>query len=62
MPSFWLSLRHGALYAAIVTARKTLSLLVRAVIAGFGQAGHIEFDRIAAFVASGGKQTTNNAG
>lgn len=45
-----------------LAARKRLSVLARAVVAGFGQTGHVEFDRIAAFVASGGKETTNNAG
>jgi hypothetical protein len=45
-----------------LAARKKLSFLARAVVAGFGQAGHVEFDRIAAFVAAGGKETTNNAG
>jgi len=45
-----------------LAARKKLSFLARAVVAGFGQAGHVEFDRITAFVASGGNETTNNAG
>ncbi len=39
-----------------------LLFLVRAVVAGFGQAGQVEFDRIAALVASGSKETTNNTG
>jgi hypothetical protein len=31
--------------------------LVRAVVAGVGQAWHVEFDRVAAFVAAGRKAT-----
>ena len=42
--------------------REKLSFLGRIVIAGFGQARHVEFDWVAAFVASGGKEATNNAG
>jgi hypothetical protein len=45
-----------------LAARKKRSFLARAVVAGFGQARRVEFDRITAFVASGGKETTNNAG
>jgi hypothetical protein len=37
--------------------QQLLSLLVLAVVTGVGQARHIEFDRIAAFVASGCKAT-----
>jgi hypothetical protein len=47
---------------SLLAARKKLSCLARAVVAGFGQAGHVEFDRIATLIASGGKETTNNAG
>jgi hypothetical protein len=43
-------------------APKKLSFLGRAVIAGFGQARHVEFDWIAALIAADGKETTNNAG
>jgi hypothetical protein len=42
--------------------RRRLSFLARAVVAGVRQAWHIELDWGAAFVASGGKETTNNAG
>ena len=42
--------------------QRRFSFLARAVVAGVRQAWHVEFDRIAAFVASGGKETTNNAG
>ena len=36
-----------------------LSFLARAVIAGVGQARHVEFDWVAAFVASRDKETPN---
>src|ERR1700730_487461 len=36
------------------------SFLARAVVAGVRQAWHVEFDRVAAFVATGGKETTND--
>jgi hypothetical protein len=36
---------------------RLLSFLVRAVVTGIGQARHVEFDRVAAFVASGRKAT-----
>src|ERR1700730_18093445 len=38
-------------------APRVLSFLVRAVVTGIGQARHVEFDRVAAFVASGRKAT-----
>ncbi|PZR88747.1 MAG: hypothetical protein DLM68_06970 [Hyphomicrobiales bacterium] len=47
-------------WISVLAAR--LSFLARAVVAGAGQAWHVEFDRVAAFVASGGKEATNNAG
>jgi hypothetical protein len=53
---------HSAPQAVSVHAARRLSFLARAVVAGFGQAGHIESDRITAFVASGGKEITNNTG
>ena len=46
----------------LFAARKKFSFLGRAFIAGFGQARQVEFDRVATFVASGDKETTNNAG
>ena len=49
-------------WISVLAARKKLSFLARAVVAGVGQAWHVEFDRVAAFVASGGKETTKNAG
>jgi hypothetical protein len=42
-------------------ARRKLSFLGRAVVAGVRQAWHVEFDRVAAFVASDGNETTNYA-
>jgi hypothetical protein len=42
---------------AAPTAPRLLSFLVRAVVTGIGQARHVEFDRVAAFVASGRKAT-----
>lgn len=47
-------------WISVLAAR--LSLLARAVVAGVRQAWHVEFDRVATFVASGGKETTNYAG
>jgi hypothetical protein len=52
-------MRPRAADLAPLPARKKRSFLTRAVVAGFGQAGRVEFDRITAFVATGGKETTN---
>jgi hypothetical protein len=40
-----------------LTAPRWLSFLVGAIVTGIGQARHVEFDRVAAFVASGHKAT-----
>src|SRR5262249_38584465 len=37
--------------------RRWLSFLVGAIVTGIGEARHVEFDRVAAFVASGHKAT-----
>jgi hypothetical protein len=57
-------LRFGALcfkarnsLLTTLTAPLWLSILVGAVVTGIGQARHVEFDRVAAFVASGHKAT-----
>ena len=44
-------------FHAARAAPRWLSFLVLAVVTGVGQARHVEFDRVAAFVASGRKAT-----
>jgi hypothetical protein len=44
-----------------LTSPRWLSFLVGAVVTGIGQARHVEFDRVAAFVASGHKATKDEA-
>lgn len=44
-------------FHAARAAPRWLSFLVLAVVTGVGQARHVEFDRVAAFIASGHKAT-----
>jgi hypothetical protein len=45
-----------------LTAPLWLSFLAGAIVTGIGQARHVEFDRVAAFVASGHKATKDETG
>jgi hypothetical protein len=58
----WITKGRLTFVRGFCRAARRLSFLARAVVAGVRQAWHIELDWITAFVASGGNETTYNAG